>query len=228
MDAAYPWVAVIGFVVGCGELISRYKDEPARALVSWPATLYVAINVLAALLALRFVDTFGWIAEADADKKFLLRVTTAGAGALALFRSAVFTARIGGKDVGIGLSALLDLFLEATDRAVDRSRAKPRAELIVHLMSGIDFDKAAPALPPFCMALMQNVSLADQKTLGDSVSLLAQSTSPNDVKCAILGLTLLTLVGEDVLTTAVKELRPKLEVAAAAAAAATPVPVPVP
>jgi hypothetical protein len=44
------------------------------------------------------------------------------------------------------------------------------------------------------------------------------------VKCAILGLTLLTLVGEDVLTTAVKELRPKLEVAAAA----TPVPVPVP
>lgn len=58
--------------------------------------------------------------------------------------------------------------------------------------------------------VMQNVSLSDQKTLGDSVSLLSQQIAPDDVKCAILGLSLLNLLGEDVLRTAVNQLRPKL------------------
>jgi hypothetical protein len=206
----YLCVAVIGLLVGGGELLNRYKDEPVKALFSLPAFFYVAVNVCAALIALRFIDVFQWVSDADPNKAFLLRVSTAGAGSMALFRSAIFNARIGNKDVGIGLSGLLDLFLDAADRAVDRSRATPRAGLIIRLMNDIDFAKANAGLPSFCMALMQNVSAAEQQSLANAVASLRESQIPDDIKSAILGLTLLNIVGEEVLKTAVDALRKKL------------------
>lgn len=125
MDWAYLCVALIGLLVGSGELLDRYKDEPVKALSSFAAAFYVAVNIGAALLPLVFIDAFNWVANDDTTKAFLLRVTTAGVGAMTLFRSAVFNARVGQKDVGIGLSGLLQLFLDAADRAVDRWRATP-------------------------------------------------------------------------------------------------------
>lgn len=212
MNSAYWCVAAIGLLVGGGELLNRYRDEPVKALFSLPAAIYVLVNVGAALLALLFVDSFKWVEDDDSTKAFLLRVTIAGTGAMALFRSAVFNARVGDKDVGIGLSGLLNLFLDAADRAVDRSRATPRAQLIVKLMKDIDFTKACAGLPAFCMALMQNVSADEQRTLANNVAALANSQAPNEIKSALLGLTLLNVVGEDVLRSAVEELREELKV----------------
>src|SRR6266404_4675374 len=213
MDTAYVFVGLLGLLTGGGELLNRYKDEPVKALFSIPALVYVIINVLAALLGLKFIDVFQWIADDHTDKAFLLRVLTAGVGSMTLFRSAVFNARIGDKDVGIGLSGLLALFLDAADREVDRSRAKPRAELIVSLMNKIDFGKADAGLPSFCMALMQNVSANEQRSLGNSIAALRDSPAPNEIKSAILGLTLLNVVGPNVLATAVNALRGNLTVA---------------
>jgi hypothetical protein len=241
MDPAYVYVAAIGLLVGGGELISRYKDEPVKALISVPAAIYVLVNVGAAIAALAFLDAFKWVADDHSTKSFLLRVTIAGTGAMALFRSAVFNARVGDKDVGIGLSGLLAQFLDAADRAVDRSRATPRAQLIVRLMQDVDFTKAAAGLPAFCMALMQNVSAEEQRALGNSIAGVRDSPAPNNIKSALLGLALLNVVGEDVLRSSVDQLRASLLVEpgdagaapvpapqALAAAAAPPAPPPVP
>ena len=45
-------VAALGGAVGLGELASRYRDEPIKAILSIPATIYVLLNAIAAILAL--------------------------------------------------------------------------------------------------------------------------------------------------------------------------------
>jgi hypothetical protein len=56
------WIVVgpLGALVGVGELVSRYRDAPARALASLPAVLYVGLNVVAAVTALALSQLFGW------------------------------------------------------------------------------------------------------------------------------------------------------------------------
>lgn len=44
----------------------------------------------------------------------------AGVSAMAFFRSSLFVVRAGDRDVGVGPSGFLQIFLTAADRAVDR------------------------------------------------------------------------------------------------------------
>jgi len=51
----------------------------------------------------------------------------AGVSAMAFFRTSLFVVRSGDRDVGVGPSGFLQIFLGAADRAVDRKRAAARA-----------------------------------------------------------------------------------------------------
>ena len=44
-------VALLGACVGGGELASRYRDEPTKAIFTRPAMLYIALNAVAAMAA---------------------------------------------------------------------------------------------------------------------------------------------------------------------------------
>jgi hypothetical protein len=90
----------------------------------------------------------------------------AGVSAMAFFRTSLFVVRAGDRDVGVGPSGFLQIFLGAADRAVDRQRAAARAEAVAKVMKDVDFDKAKGALPEYCLALMQNVPEEDQQSLG--------------------------------------------------------------
>jgi len=207
---AYAAVALLGLLVGISELLSRYRDEPVRAVASFPAALYVLINVLAALAALYVIDVFNWrfgVAEGASDG--VLRVTqvlVGGLGAMAMFRSALFNVRVGETDVGIGPSGILQVLLDAADRAVDRNRAKPRAIRVAEITRGTSFAKAHDLLPAFCFALMQNLSPATQEGAGNEIKALANSGIGDHGKSLIMGLTLMNVVGEDVLKAAVDAL----------------------
>lgn len=209
----YAVVAFIGAAVGVGELIHRYRDEPIKVLGAPAAVLYVLVNVGAAILALYLVRMFGWanVEGASANQSSVTRVIAAGFGAMALFRSAVFNARIGDKDIGIGPAGLLQIFLDASDRGVDRARAAPRAAVVAQVMGSIDFTKAQAALPAFCFEIMQNVSAEDQKAFGNKIASLSGSAIPPAVKSMILGLSLLNLVGETVLQQAVEKLQDQIK-----------------
>ena len=61
-------------------------------------------------------------------------------------------------------------------------------------------------LPPYCLALMQNVSNEDQQELGRALKDLDAGTEEPGVKALLLGIELINVVGVDVLTTAVKSL----------------------
>jgi hypothetical protein len=204
MDWSWPdWaaVALLGGVVGASELISRYKDDPAASIKSWPAIFYIAINSAASIGALGLIHANGWFTTSR-----WAQILMAGVSAMAFFRSSLFVVRAGDRDVGVGPSGFLQIFLGAADRAVDRKRAAARSDAVAKVMKDIDFEKAVRALPPFCLALMQNVPPEDQQVLDRVLETLEKSDAEPSVKALLLGIELINVVGVDVLTTAVSSL----------------------
>ncbi len=203
-------VFLIGSIVGVGELVARYRDEPRRAIQTRSAMLYVAINGFASLFALVALLTFGWTpgGTATPEAQRLLRILGAGFGAMAIFRTSLFVVRVGNTDVGVGPVAFLQILLGATDRGVDRKRASDRAEQVVRIMGDLDFDTIYKSLPAFSIMLMQNLTFEDQKAIGDQIKqLVSDSDIPPQAKVLNLGLLLMNFVGEEVLEDAVRGIR---------------------
>lgn len=209
----YAIVAILGALVGGGELVSRYRDAPARAVLNLPAAIYIALNVFASLAALAVIRIYGWKFGITSGGEALrwAQVGMAGTGAMALFRTSLFTLHAGDRDIAVGPSSFLQIFRDASDRAVDRLRAKARGEQVSKMMTGIDYAKATEGLPPYCLALMQNVSPDDQVQLTKSLGLLAGAAIDPDIKVRILGLQLMNLVGPNVLIAAVDSLRDQMK-----------------
>lgn len=194
-------VFVIGGVVGASELISRYKDHPSAAIQSWPAIFYIVLNSAASAGALGLIRANGWFAPSH-----WIQILIAGVSAMAFFRTSLFVVRAGDRDVGIGPSGFLQIFLTAADRAVDRKRAAARSEAVIQTMKGVNYAKARVALPPYCLALMQNVSQEDQIELDRALKDVDEGSAEPSVKALLLGIELINVVGADVLTTAVNSL----------------------
>ncbi|MFO1083088.1 MAG: hypothetical protein U1E21_00855 [Reyranellaceae bacterium] len=214
-------VFLFGAAVGAAELISRYKDNPVRALLTAPGFFYVFLNAAGSAAALYLIYVFreplGFVAKdttewPDDPGTLVKAVLIAGSSSLVFFRSAIFKFRVGDSDLAIGPSIVLDTLSAAADRAVDRNMAGPRAVLVHELMADIAFDKAAAILSQHCVALMQNVSSEEsQRIVGIVNKLRADKDIPDKIKTLNLGLALLSVVGEKVLRTAVEYLRADLQ-----------------
>jgi hypothetical protein len=218
---AYLIVLLFGAAVGAAELVSRYKDRPFRAVGTPPAFFYIVLNAGAAVGALYLIFVFresfefGGPAGDEANwppADLVKAVLLAGFSSLLFFRTSLFKLRVGESDLSVGPSIVLDTLLAAADRAVDRVMAAPRVEIVHKLMAGVSFAKAAVILPAHCLALMQNVSSEEaQRITGVVNSLRASNDMPDKIKAFNLGLALLTVVGEQVLSTAVTSLRTDLQ-----------------
>ena len=183
MDFPEPWpkvvalllVGAIGAFVGATDLMRKYKDSPEGALATPPARLYIAVNVVASMLALALIWVFNWTFDQDANQPAQVLVTqilVAGLSAMILFRSAMFTVRQGGEEMPIGPANVLQSILNASDRGVDRIRAEDRARKVYEQMKDISFDKASLELPVVALALMQNLSKEEQEGLQEQIRLL--------------------------------------------------------
>jgi hypothetical protein len=214
MAVAFDFIAaaLLGIVVGLAELVSRYRDAPRAALYSGPAVLYLALNGAASGLALALIHGYGWTFGAAAGAaRWWTQLLVAGTGAMALFRTSLFTVRAGDHDIGIGPAIFLQIFRDAADRGVDRLRARARSLEVGKLMDGIDYEKAIEGLIPYCLALMQNVPDEDQQKLVQTVKLLDAEPIDAAIKVRILGLLLMNVVGPGVLTGAVDALREQMK-----------------
>ncbi len=194
-------MAALGGLVGSSELISRYKDDPGAALRTLPARFYIAINCAGSVAALGLIHQLKWSENAR-----WAQILMAGGSAMAFFRTSLFVVRAGDRDVGVGPSGFLQIFLTAADQAVDRKRAAARSDAVADVMKGVDFDKALQVLAPYCIALMQNLSPEDQDVLKRVLEKLEQREAEASVKALLLGIELINVVGVDVLTTAVTSL----------------------
>ena len=203
----------LGALVGVSELVARYTDSPEDALFAWPGLLYIAVNMLAAGAAFGLAHGFDLLdlSTKSQSARLLTETLVAGVGAMAFFRSAVFTVRVGSTDVAVGPASVLQVILNAVDRACDRERALPRAQFVSQLMNGVSFTKAADILPQFCFSAMQNVSVGDRQVVLDWIKLLKSDTTvEDDQKPLLLGLRLLNIVGREVLTKTVDGLGPQI------------------
>lgn len=211
-------VVVIGWALGSAELLSRYRDAPYAALQTLGAWAYVLANVVASLVALALIHglrpEFAFANSVGPgepfDSKWWTRVLIAGLGAMAFFRSSLFTVRIGNTDVAGGPAFLFQVLLSVADRDVDRARAQSRAQAVAEIMRDIDFGKAKAALPAFSFAVMQNVSADEQKQFHQQNDALIQAPIDHEIKGLALGLALMNLVGEDVLRVSVASLRRRI------------------
>lgn len=204
---------LLGATIGMSELVSRYRDAPMWAIVTRPGIIYILLNGAAAWGAFGLIRRLHWMASAgggDPLNQLIVEALAAGTGAMALFRSSLFTVRVGNTDIGIGPSAFLQILLSAADRSCDRERAAPRAASVQKIMAGISFSHAKEALPALCFGLMQNVTFEEQQALGSEVSLLTASPMDEAFKPNSLGLLLMNVVGERVLSQAVDMLRAEI------------------
>ena len=212
----YVTVALLGGLVGSGELVSRYRDAPGKALYTRPALFYILLNIAASVAALALTHVFGWTFGAtgqpgDATVRWT-QVLVAGIGAMALFRTSLFTVRAGDRDIAVGPGSFLQIFRDGADRAVDRVRAADRGDKVAELMAGLSYSKAFEGLPPYCLALMQNVPDEEQTRLTRSLDVLDKDDTIGDsIKVRILGLHLMNVVGANVLAAAVESLRDEMK-----------------
>ena len=203
--------ALLGILVGLAELISRYRDAPQSVLYSRPALLYLALNGAASALALALIRAFGWTFGSTADTVRWTQLLVAGVGAMALFRTSLFTVRAGDRDIAVGPATFLQIFRDSADRAVDRLRARSRSLEVGKLLDGVDYKKASEGLIPYCLTLMQNVPDDEQQKLVQAVKLLDAEPIEAAIKVRILGLLTMNVVGPGVLTAAVDALRDQLK-----------------
>lgn len=198
--ANYGFAIEIGLLVGGTEMISRYRDDPFAPLVSTPGLFYVLINGGAAALA------YYLMVPLKVDLPEPLKTLTAGFGAMAFFRSSVFTARVGKTDIPVGPSLVLQVVLDALDRTYDRQRAVPRSNAVVEIMRSVPFDEVKEALPALSFSLMQNVTEKEVADIKQQVADLSAASMPDETKILTLGLALINVVGEETLRAAVKAL----------------------
>ena len=171
-----------------------------------PTPLYLLVNATAGIAAWLIVRNTGVLSTAGSHQR-LFEMLLASFGAVAFFRTSFFTVRVGGTDIGIGPSAVLQALLGAADRMLDRDQAQGRASDVAGIMRDIDFRKAQIALSSLCLTLVQNLTPDDQKGLSDQIKTLADATDLSDeAKSVILGVYLIRLVGADVLYLAVQAL----------------------
>jgi hypothetical protein len=201
---------LLGGLLAIAELVARYRDDPAAAVLSWPAAVYVGVNAAAAGVALYTIHVFSWSFGANGAAREAVQVLSAGLGSAALFRASVFNVTAGDRVIGIGPSEILNVILTAADRAVDRRRALIRATRAAQIMKGLTFEGSAEALLAYCVATMQNVTPDEARVVEAKISALRDHKNDavhDTVKLYILGLSLLSLVGDHVLEKASDQIR---------------------
>jgi hypothetical protein len=181
----------------------------------------VVVNIAAGILALYLVRAFGWT-FGQSKNITLWRILVAGFGAIALLRSSLFVAKVGGSDVNVGPSLVLQGILDAFDRSVDRKSAEEMsAVLTAPELAGLDANAVMTVLPVLCLALMQNFSASDQALLAAELNKTrADTTLSTDAKMRAVVIQLAKYLGPDLVKRVLTCAKPVLAALPAATAPA--------
>ena len=156
---------ILGALVATGELASRYKDAPTRALRSLPGAIYLAVNGLGSVAALALIMAFGVnFGGLQGNSLRAAQILTAGIGSVAFFRTSLFNVTVGDSTIAIGPNVLLVVILTPLDRGIDRKRARMRSQNVARIMKDFNFADGASSLTKYCLeGLMQNATPAKTK-----------------------------------------------------------------
>lgn len=206
---------LLALVIGTGtalvELLSRYKDEPFKVIAqSHFAWVYMSLNGVLAVGAHWVLLTTDWATDATQVDHMTLAIS-AGLSSAVILRSRVFTAQLGNEQVSIGPGYVVDQLLNIIDRQIDRRRALQRVQIVIASMEGMDFEKAKTFASTMITGSRQNLSLQEQKDLGDQIREVNVRPVSEQEKAYALGFILLDFMGEEFLDEITRRL-PKVTV----------------
>jgi hypothetical protein len=197
----YVWAAVLGFLVGFAELVSRYRDEPWRVAMLPPGLIFIGLNGSAGCIALFLLQVFP--DELHTPTNPVLCVMVAGFGAMVVIRTKLLTVRQpGGSDVAVGPAFLLDTMLAAINRDVDRRRALQRTARVAVRAAELQTFKYSDANDFLIASLgaFQNMDEEIAKSLRSQLQLLVNDQTlksiPDQLKFVIAGYSILTEFGD--------------------------------
>lgn len=198
MVGYYFVAALSGLAVALAEIVSRYKDEPVKAIKGGWGIAYLVFNALLPIAGFYILVAMGTVSATTSSIDSLRYAVFVGFGAMVIIRAKLFNLKLeGGEKLGIGPDFVIDTFLSLMDRQVDRRRAYERAAVVKEAMKGIDFQKAKMPVIALMTRSMQNITESEMKELGRRVkeTELAPELS-NQEKAYALGFMVLDLAGE--------------------------------
>ena len=196
------WSAVtftFGLLVGLSEILSRYRDEPLLAATTAAGTAYALLNGAISLAAFAVIRRYPKQIFSGLENDLFLTAIVAGFGAMAVFRSKLFTFRTpDGKEIPIGPSIVLDSILRTIDNKIDRKRATERQEQVFRSMLPLhDFAN----ISKYVLASLnsfQNLSDTDKSDIKQVIDDYSKRNEwPDTLKSLGLGFAFLNIAGEE-------------------------------
>ncbi|MBV9210954.1 MAG: hypothetical protein JOZ52_10015 [Acidobacteria bacterium] len=167
-----------GALIGAAEIVSRYRDEPVRALTYLPGLFYMAFNgaisASAFFLLMHFKDK---LLPGVTSDPFLTSVV-AGFGAMAIMRSKLFNFKTeAGESFSLGPDAVLNILLSTVDRQIDRHRSADRQELVYNQAINLKDPSQAPDFFNTFLVSYQNLSDNEKKSLAEIIKKIYENSS---------------------------------------------------
>lgn len=190
---------LFGVFVGLSEILSHYRDEPLRAAATSAGLAYLVLNGLFSLSAFAVLRIYPDKIFPALANDYLMTSVVAGFGAMAVFRSKLFTFHTGdGKDIPIGPAIVLDTIFRTIDSKIDRRRATERQEKVFDAMIGIhDFNSTASYIEA-SLSSFQNLSQEDKAQITGVIDQYRKVPNwPDTLKSMSLGFAFLNIAGEE-------------------------------
>jgi hypothetical protein len=200
----YLMVCLLSALWAAIELLSRYKDEPFKVLLSSAyCFLFVGLNAVVSGLCYAYLSEI-----APASLELVRNVCLAAFGAPLVLRSRLFDIRSGDRIVQVGPGFLIDEFLRIVDRQIDRKRAIFRFAIVTAGMKGIDFETVKGRVHLLVTNSLQHLSQTESATFKKEIEAITTNTEiEKEHKAEALGFAILDLMGEKFFTSLMEELK---------------------
>jgi len=172
---------IFGAMVGASEIISRYRDEPYRAIFSPPGRIYMLLNGLISLAAYLLLVKYRSSVLPALGTDNILTSVVAGFGAMMFMRSKLFNFRTeGGETFSVGPDAVLTTFLSSVNRRVDRFLSAIRQEMVYQEAVTILKPKDASKFLEIYLTAYQNIPDEEKNLLADDIKAVLDRTDLDD------------------------------------------------
>lgn len=206
----YCYAFLLGMATAFAEIISKFRDEPIKALRTPHALLYHLLNGAVAAFALKTLVVFSgpeWIADGQAQLKSVL---AAGLGSMLIMRSKLFNIKVGGEDVSFGPEQIVKIYFRFMEAAIDRFRAQDRIDFVTSKLGNIRATKVFEYAETMLLASQAFEEKAKAECL-DAIKALNTGTYkdlPEKLRSYRLGFLLLDNMGEDFVTKLFEKVPP--------------------
>jgi hypothetical protein len=160
---------LVGGFVGLSELLSRYAWKFGDIVRSGWGLVYLIANGIVATIAYTAALQWGLLpdlaAKAEAWRACVIAILS-----MAVLRSALFNIKVGDKDVGIGLTAFIEIYLRHAERVLDQRIQNTRWQTISELVDGMSYSGTRNYLFAVAQGVLRSLSHDEVEALRNEVA----------------------------------------------------------